>query len=343
MPSAVEAIFARLVGGGWALIEGLKDREYDETLHLDFKVTQDRSGKLDKDARRNLSKALSGFANSEGGLLMWGVDARRQESTGPDRVVGIQPIEDIRRFLNELDSATPDLVSPFVVGVRHTAVEMPDKPNAGVVITLIPESDCGPHMATAKDLYSYFRRSGSTFRILEHNEVADLFGRRPHAVLKLSASARVELGSFGPSGRSARLVLELVVENLGRGLGRFVSLSLGTLGAWRNLTAPHIGTVQSRFRHVGGSGGWWLRYAAPADEVVYSDDSVEFARLTFYPGKDQLPSEDLALEYRLDAADFRPILGTVTVSLDRIHKAVHAVVDGLDTSVVLATTVVPSD
>jgi hypothetical protein len=46
-----------------------------EHLQLDFKTVN--SALLNRDDRMSLACALSGFANSSGGLIVWGVDARK--------------------------------------------------------------------------------------------------------------------------------------------------------------------------------------------------------------------------------------------------------------------------
>jgi predicted HTH transcriptional regulator len=51
-------------------------RRQEENLHLDFKLVQDAAF-TKRDDRRNLACACSGFANSSGGLIVWGVDARK--------------------------------------------------------------------------------------------------------------------------------------------------------------------------------------------------------------------------------------------------------------------------
>lgn len=49
----------------------------EENLTLDFKLIRpDLNQSADK---KNLAKALSGFANSSGGLIVWGVDARKND------------------------------------------------------------------------------------------------------------------------------------------------------------------------------------------------------------------------------------------------------------------------
>ena len=46
-----------------------------ERIHVDFKEKQNRShAKLDESDKENLGKAVSGFANSGGGVLIWGFE-----------------------------------------------------------------------------------------------------------------------------------------------------------------------------------------------------------------------------------------------------------------------------
>jgi hypothetical protein len=50
-----------------------------ETEWLDFKGAAN-----DQDTKKTWSKALAGFANTQGGVLVWGVDARKDQATGID-------------------------------------------------------------------------------------------------------------------------------------------------------------------------------------------------------------------------------------------------------------------
>jgi hypothetical protein len=49
--------------------------------------------------------------------------------------------------------------------------------NAGVVVTLVPETDSGPYMAKLGE-QRYFKRSGDSFYQMEHFDLEDMFGRR---------------------------------------------------------------------------------------------------------------------------------------------------------------------
>ena len=56
------------------------ERKQEEHLYLDFKILRDAS-LASLDYKRNLARALSGFANSSGGLIIWGVEARKKTTT----------------------------------------------------------------------------------------------------------------------------------------------------------------------------------------------------------------------------------------------------------------------
>jgi predicted HTH transcriptional regulator len=46
-----------------------------ERIHVDFKEKHDRRNpKLEDDDKKNLAKAVSGFANSGGSVLIWGIE-----------------------------------------------------------------------------------------------------------------------------------------------------------------------------------------------------------------------------------------------------------------------------
>ena len=79
--SRAEDIFQKLIYFGEDAIDDFIINQQTEELFLDFKQAVS-VGKnfvtLHRDDRRNLSKAISGFGNSEGGVIIWGVECYRQ-------------------------------------------------------------------------------------------------------------------------------------------------------------------------------------------------------------------------------------------------------------------------
>src|SRR5271155_4919954 len=139
-----EEIFARIVDQGEAALDEFIDARASEELFLDFKRSADhaRGSALHQNDRSNLEKAVSGFGNSEGGVIVWGVDCSRNPAMG-DVASAKMPIEQPTRYKSWLENATSGVTVPAHGGVRHHAVLIAD--DTGFVVTLIPMSHHAPH------------------------------------------------------------------------------------------------------------------------------------------------------------------------------------------------------
>jgi predicted HTH transcriptional regulator len=153
----------------------------EEHLHLDFK-TVNSANLRSSDDKRNLAKCLSGFANSSGGIIVWGIDARKN-AQGIDCASATVEIAPVRLFVARLNELTGEAASPIVEGVRHKSIAVTR--DSGFAATLVPEGDSGPHMAKLGE-DRYYKRSGDSFYRMEHFDLEDMFGRRQKPRLSFS-------------------------------------------------------------------------------------------------------------------------------------------------------------
>jgi hypothetical protein len=324
MPSPAEQLLELYESGGWTFVEALVSEQQEESLHLDFKRKRDpRTASLDKDDRKNLGEALSGFANAEGGLLVWGVDARISGEI--DAVVGLEPLQDVRGFLSHLTRLTPELVSPAVQGIRHVPIYDPNVENRGIVATLIPASDAGPHMARGPGQQRYYRRTESSFRPLEHYEIADLFGRRAHPLLAVRTEYRCGLANFYQdfSGGNVGVRLRFVIENRGRGFARFLCFTLGKIENWEDpYAASNFGGGVLMPRKA--PDGWWIRVAGGVDFILYPDDEFEVGSLHFNIEHTDNEFPDLRVQYSIVAAETPTTVGEFRLAGEEIRSAAAA-------------------
>lgn len=319
---AAETLLARLTEMGWDGIERLLESGWSENLHLEFTTSARNSGRLEKDDRRKFATALSGFANADGGVLLWGITGRR-DAEGHDRATSITPVARLSHFVAELEGLTSELVSPVVPRVQHLMIVEPGQDDRGVVMSLIPASDATPHMAIGPGQHTYFKRSGSSFRPLEHYEVADLFGRRPHPKLELSCTWTLRFSSGQRDTRNVYITAALFVSNTGRGLARFVALSLKEPQGGRLRNLPGIQPADSPFRRLTPPRDWWQRFAFSSDDALYPGDTVELGSVVFIQSStDARPRQDLlvtasvsaegadtqTLEFTASVADYLPPL-----------------------------------
>jgi Putative DNA-binding domain len=259
----------------------------EENLHLDFKRVTN-SGLTNRDDRKNLACALSGFANASGGLVIWGVDARKNDD-GTDCVVALPGVENVAALVTRLNQLTGEAVDPIVNGIQHRVVGVFEN-NRGFGVTLVPESDGGPHMAKLGE-NRFYKRSGDSFYPMEHYDLADMFGRRRKPRLEFKVYAR-------NPGPEAELILGL--KNSGRASAKAPYLRV-------DAPAPFS---RNRYGVDGnqGEGLPWLKaqtkgrqwhWGASADLVIHPGVTLEIASLTRSNNVTPIPAEGIALSYAM--------------------------------------------
>ena len=139
--SRAHELFERLRNGECSALEQLLADREPESLFLDFKCSpQDGTSKtLAPDDNKNLSKAISGFANSSGGIIVWGVNCRRDSATG-NEVAKKQPLLDAGGFNSKLQAAVSRTTIPPHPGVQVLFFDEPGQSPAGYVVVYVPQS-----------------------------------------------------------------------------------------------------------------------------------------------------------------------------------------------------------
>lgn len=188
-----------------------------EALHFDYKEKRDTRGfSLDESDKRNLAKAVSGFANSGGGVLLWGVT----DSFPSD----FKPITEAEKFLRNLLHLAPQATDPTVPGLDGCWVPSAADAIAGFVALLIPESQLPPHQVVLKlpeVQFHYYIRSGSSFVDASHTQLEDMFGRRPRAKLAIEPIA----GDFPYRQEHGNWQVHFTLKNVGRATAKNVCVA----------------------------------------------------------------------------------------------------------------------
>ena len=169
-------LFERIVHEGIDAIHAFIETRKSEELFLDFKRSSDNGSgtKLSANDRNNLSKAISGFGNSEGGVIVWGMDCS-DLGDGSDVASAEVPIVNPTRFCSWLENAVSGCTIPPHSGVENHSIQKTD--SDGFVITYIPKSIHSPHQMLPKQ--QYYIRAGSSFVPTPHDVLAGMFGKRP--------------------------------------------------------------------------------------------------------------------------------------------------------------------
>lgn len=219
-----EDLFKRITESGEEAIDDFISTRASEELFLDFKRSSDNGtgNHLSQGDRNNLAKAISGFGNSEGGVIVWGVDCS-SDDVGADVANAKVPITDAARFCSWLEGAISGCTIPPHGGVRNRPVTI-GQGGDGYVITHIPKSDLAPHQVVGKT--QYYMRAGSSFVPVPHRVLAGMFGVHPQPTLKLllvTGSPKVYRGAV-------TLEYGIMLRNDGPGIAKDLFVTLWLTG-----------------------------------------------------------------------------------------------------------------
>lgn len=170
MPDPAATIFSNL--SSYSGIKTLIDNGEAESLYLECKAPHSPS--VDRGIRASLSQALSGFSNSSGGVIIWGVDTTNHPKSGLDILTQIIPIGNVSAFAKRIDSAIPTLTAPPVQTPPSKVLVGKPGDTRGIVITFIPKTSGDPVQALESD-YVYWMRSTDEFVKLPHEFIKRLF------------------------------------------------------------------------------------------------------------------------------------------------------------------------
>lgn len=128
------------------------------------------------------SKALSGFANSGGGIVIWGIQTKTKD--GHDVPVDLALVQNPTALEGRLNALLSTAVDPPVLGVKIHSVVGPD--DSGFVIAHIPASRLKPHEAKAPEIAGkYYLRVGHQQKPASQSLLRQLFYPNSSAVLDL--------------------------------------------------------------------------------------------------------------------------------------------------------------
>jgi hypothetical protein len=173
-------------------------------------------------------QALCGFANNEGGLLIWGLDARKDPKTNVDQVVGAVPVTDPHGLKTKLTEWRREGTDPPLANVQVEAYESSPGSGKGFVVCYVPEGSYKPYRTREGDRSQYWLRTSDSFVVMSSSVLRAMFHPRPRAVFVLEAvlSWRPVDVKHQQFRWPVEIVLEVKMTNRGTGSGKDVVLRM---------------------------------------------------------------------------------------------------------------------
>lgn len=298
---ARELFDALVAGGEAALLARLRSHDAEDQW-LDFKehATKDTSTNLKDDDLANLGKCLSGFHNTDGGVVVWGIRDPGKQGAPASRAC-TPGLPDAGWFKARLLEQLSRAVDPRFPGVDFA--EVPLSNGAAALVMYVPGRGDGlPVEALNKHVRGFYLRAGESFGRVPSGILAAMLGRTP------------------PSRCVAELVLpdanqaaSIQVRNIGRGMAsdlyvmierepfvrwestgdskKWVERSLGFYSAFSDLRVPPLvpavtvinNIVLQDFRHGGAvpaellAAGFTIRLRAGAGNDLANVTTYQFS------------------------------------------------------------------
>lgn len=186
------ALFQDLTEYTPADIQSLIDNNVEESIHLDFKASQ----ALDKTEKKKdeIAKDVSAFANSDGGVIVYGVNEKNHCA---DSISYIDGSTITKEWLEQVINSK---INKRIVGVQIFPVRFDDKISQTVYVVKIPRSDNVPHMSSDR---RYYRRYNFVSVPMEEYEVRDAVLRVKKSKLSIVSYYLVEKKGNSDNGKIA--------------------------------------------------------------------------------------------------------------------------------------------
>ncbi|WP_116109346.1 helix-turn-helix domain-containing protein [Lewinella sp. IMCC34191] len=302
-------------------IRSFVDNEVEESLYLEFKTVNHPNKEHQQHDYKNLSKCLSGFANSNGGLIVWGIYAK-QNDKGNDVAKELRPISELTKLSNKFKKYENQAVTPTIIGVEHKKVFESETDDKGYLVTYIPASTLSPHMANSAGNY-YYKRSGDNFYRCEHFDIMDMVTRESRSILHLAPIEFYVTNAnrfAGNSQRSYNLEAIFAIRNTGRATAKNIRLELNYGPRFIIMIHGLDGNGIKAMKEI-PSATHSKVYHSESHVFIHPDSELEVDKIQYsnFQNEGQI-TEGFILKYKLQAENSMPVKGEIQITNVELKK-----------------------
>jgi hypothetical protein len=294
-------------------LNALIANQITEDLHLDYK----RSAAFEKplnEVKADLSKDVSAFANSDGGVLVYGI----VEDNTTKLPVSVDGGVDHSKWSRErIESLINAYVSPRIDGLEVHQIRLSADRSAYVIAA--PKSSRGPHQE--RITFRYYKRFNFSSEPMEDYEIQDVRNRREVVLPLISVDVDIHRG----------VAMHLVIENIGDIPAEDVQFSVSpdverlTIGRG----TPNILTRGARFMPPGKV---YRLFFGSAIQDVRKDGAPKFDVAVSY--RNRRTAQRVTETFHIDMTDYfntAIVHGDVHYQGEKIEKGIESLVREVST------------
>jgi len=205
----------------------------EENIHLDYKG----SGSISKtsDKKKEISKDVSAFANSDGGTIIYGV--REFDETGkthlPERIDPIDANEYSKEWLEQVINST---ISPTISNIIISPIQVGQKEeNKVIYVVENPKSNTAHQMNDKR----YYRRYNFQSIAMEDWEIKDVINRLERTDVQLEYMPPLQFLKEHPEIDMPEIRIDIWVRNVGNKVIKYLDCYMtADSGAAKNIKKP---------------------------------------------------------------------------------------------------------
>lgn len=236
--------------------------QLEENLHLDYKGADSL---LKNDGKkREISKDVSAFANSDGGTIIYGIrefdDLSKRHL--PER---IEPID--RTFISKewIEQVINSNIQPKIAGLLITPIQITSSINQVVYVVTIPKSNTA-HQASDK---KYYKRFNFESVAMDDYEVKDIFNRQLKPILKFG------FHEINTTFQNDILTIPILLRNLSIKMAKDVKITI-SLDQHENLDVLGL----EHFDNWSELNTGKLIFGSTAELKIYEGLDIQIGRIT---------------------------------------------------------------
>ena len=242
-------------------VEQLIQDEVEENIHLDYK----RDGALSKDdkKRAEITKDVSAFANSDGGIIVYGL---AESDHKPQSITYIDGMVYTKEWLENIVNS----IQPRIDGLKIYPVRKDNNLKQSLYIVKIPRSSQAPHMAKDK---RYYKRFNFMSEPMEDYEVKDVMYRHHSPKLTLINGSLQPDDERTPCSETVRYSFKAWIKNEGKKLCKdykvsayFFDFPSGINGSYNPAEGMVLPMLISNF---------CFRFTSPCKETIFPNEIIE--------------------------------------------------------------------
>lgn len=250
------------------IMESFIENGLEESIHIEFK--SNGALLMTDGAKKEISKDVSAFANSDGGIIVYGISEKEHKADSLSFIDG-------NTFTKEwLEQVISSSIQRNIPDLKIFPIRKDGNIKQSIYVVQIPPSIQAPHICNKDN--RFYRRYNFQSVVMEEYEIRALYDRKAKSILNINGYAITQLNN---PGDFESFLCECSIRNTGKTIEENYKINAYLLNfppnsgiSWEaqsfNRNHSHMKMEEARFK-----------VSASSICPVYPDEAIDVARFNF--------------------------------------------------------------